>query len=62
MAKIAIKSEKYTPFEGRFSIIEQIDSKLSFMINPPWYEAQAERLSLQRKYSYSMANGFTHFI
>ena len=51
MAKIAIKSEKCTPFEGRFSIIEQIDSKLSFMITPPWYEAQAERLSLQRKYT-----------
>ena len=30
MAKIAIKSGKSTPFGGRFSIMEQFDSKLSY--------------------------------
>ena len=29
MAKVAIKSEKLTPFGGFFSIMEQFDSKLS---------------------------------
>ena len=29
MAKVAIKSEKLTPFGGIFSIMEQFDSKLS---------------------------------
>ena len=33
MAKIAIKSEKLTPFGGIFSIMEQFDSKLSFVID-----------------------------
>ena len=31
MAKVAIKSEKLTPFGGFFSIMEQFDSKLSLM-------------------------------
>ena len=33
MAKVAIKSEKLTPFEGIFSIMEQFDSKLSSVID-----------------------------
>ena len=32
MAKIAIKSEKLTPFGGIFSIMEQFDSRLSSVI------------------------------
>ena len=34
MAKIAIKSEKITPFGGIFSIMEQFDSMLSSVIDP----------------------------
>ena len=30
MAKVAIKSEKLSPFGGIFSIMEQFDSKLSY--------------------------------
>ena len=33
MAKVAIKSEKLTPFGGIFSIIEQFDSRLSSVID-----------------------------
>ena len=33
MAKVAIKSEKLTPFGGIFSIMEQFDSKLSSVID-----------------------------
>ena len=33
MAKIAIKSEKLTPFGGIFSIMEQFDSTLSSIID-----------------------------
>ena len=33
MAKIAIKSEKLTPFGGIFSIMEQFDSRLSSVID-----------------------------
>ena len=33
MAKIAIKSEKLTPFGGIFSIMEQFDSMLSSVID-----------------------------
>ena len=33
MAKIQIKSEKLTPFEGFFSIMEQFDSILSSVID-----------------------------
>ena len=33
MAKVAIKSEKLTPFGGIFSIMEQFDSNLSSVIN-----------------------------
>ena len=33
MAKVAIKSEKLSPFGGTFSIMEQFDSKLSSVIN-----------------------------
>ena len=33
MAKVAIKSEKLTPFGGIFSIMEQFDSKLSSAID-----------------------------
>ena len=33
MAKIAIKSEKLTPFGSIFSIMEQFDSKLSSVID-----------------------------
>ena len=33
MAKIAIKSEKLTPFGGIFSIMEQFDSTLSSVID-----------------------------
>ena len=32
MAKVAIKSEKLTPFGGIFSIMEQFDSRLSSVI------------------------------
>ena len=34
MAKIAIKSEKLTPFGGIFSIMEQFDSMFSPIIDP----------------------------
>ena len=33
MAKVAIKSEKLSPFGGIFSIMEQFDSKLSSVID-----------------------------
>ena len=33
MAKVAIKSEKLTPFGGIFSIMEQFDSRLSSVID-----------------------------
>ena len=33
MAKVAIKSEKLTPFGGIFSIMEQFDSNLSSIID-----------------------------
>ena len=33
MVKIAIKSEKLTPFGGTFSIMEQLDSRLSSVID-----------------------------
>ena len=33
MAEVAIKSEKHSPFEGIFSIMEQFDSKLSSVID-----------------------------
>ena len=33
MAKVAIKSEKLTPFGGIFSIMEQFDSTLSSVID-----------------------------
>ena len=33
MAKIAIKSEKLTPFGGIFSILEQFDSTLASVID-----------------------------
>ena len=33
MAKVAIKSEKLSPFRGMFSIMEQFDSKLSSVID-----------------------------
>ena len=33
MTKVAIKSEKLTPFGGIFSIMEQFDSKLSSVID-----------------------------
>ena len=33
MAKVAIKSEKLTPFGGKFSIMEQFDSRLSSVID-----------------------------
>ena len=33
MAKVAIKSEKLTPFGGIFSIMEQFDFKLSSVID-----------------------------
>ena len=33
MAKVAIKSEKISPFGGLFSIMEQFDSKLSSVID-----------------------------
>ena len=33
MTKVAIKSEKLTPFGGMFSIGEQFDSKLSSVID-----------------------------
>ena len=33
MAKIQIKSEKFTPFGGIFSIMEQFDSTLSSVID-----------------------------
>ena len=33
MAKVAIKSEKLTPFGGIFSIMEQFDSNLSSVID-----------------------------
>ena len=33
MAKVAIKSENLSPFEGIFSIMEQFDSKLSSVID-----------------------------
>ena len=33
MAKIQIKSEKLTPFGGIFSIMEQFDSTLSYVID-----------------------------
>ena len=33
MAKVQIKSEKLTPFGGIFSIMEQIDSMLSSVID-----------------------------
>ena len=33
MAKIAIKSERLTPFGGIFSIMEQFDSRLSSVID-----------------------------
>ena len=33
MAKVAIKSEKFTPFGGIFSIMELFDSKLSSVID-----------------------------
>ena len=35
MVKVAIKSEKLTPFGGIFSIMEQFDSKLSSVIDSP---------------------------
>ena len=35
MAKIQIKSEKFTPFRGIFSIMEQFDSTLSSVIDSP---------------------------
>ena len=33
MAKVAIKSENLSPFEGIFSIMEQFDSNLSSVID-----------------------------
>ena len=33
MSKVAIKSEKLSPFGGIFSIMEQFDSKLSSVID-----------------------------
>lgn len=33
MAKVAIKSEKPTPFVGIFSVMEQFDSRLSSVID-----------------------------
>ena len=33
MAKVAIKSEKLTPFGGIFSVMEQFDSRLSSVID-----------------------------
>ena len=33
MVKVAIKSEKLSPFGGIFSILEQFDSKLSSVID-----------------------------
>ena len=33
MAKVAIKPEKLTPFGGIFSIMEQFDSTLSYVID-----------------------------
>ena len=39
MAKVAIKSEKLTPFGGIFSIMEQFDSMISPVIDIlGWYE------------------------
>ena len=35
MAKVAIKSEKLTPFGGIFSIMEQFDSNLFFLACAP---------------------------
>ena len=35
MAKVAIKSEKLSPFGGFFSIMEQFDSKLSSVSTQP---------------------------
>ena len=33
MAKVAIKSEKLTPFGGIFAMMEQFDSTLSYVID-----------------------------
>ena len=50
MAKVAIKSEKLSPFGGIFSIMEQFDSNLSSVIDSPRYEMQAVWLSIQQNH------------
>ena len=53
MAKVAIKSEKLSPFGGIFSIMEQFDSNLSSVIDSPRYEMQAVWLSIQRNHPFA---------
>ena len=54
MAKVAIKSEKLTPFGGIFPIMELFDSKLSSVIDStPWYEMQTVWLSIQRNHPFA---------
>ena len=52
MAKIAIKSEKLTPFGGKFSIMEQFDSTLSSII-----DSTLGLRSKQYGYQYKEING-----
>ena len=54
MAKVAIKSEKLSPFGGIFSIMEQFNSK-SLICNRlnPRYEMQAVWLSIQRNHPFA---------
>ena len=52
MAKIAIKSEKLTPFGGIFSIMEQFDSTLSSII-----DSTLGLRSKQYGYQYKEING-----
>ena len=48
MAKVAIKSEKLTPFGGIFSIMEQFDSRLSSVIDssdvPPFASSDTSHM------------------
>ena len=52
MAKIAIKSEKLTPFGGKFSIMELFDSTLSSII-----DSTLGLRSKQYGYQYKEING-----